>query len=184
MGALNGALIYAARQGSGTLTFDSRGENKETVAAFAARCSMSIPFFFFPVTVDGRRVFDGGLRNNFPLSRFLVQEPRSNFIALYLGKPNNSNSRGLIGLDLLNIVIEGEEQRTVDAHRDKVIVIDTSPVGTIDFNLTDIEKQFLIRVGKAAALKFLRSRNFDDGPSEAEVASAYSEAEASRHAVT
>jgi predicted acylesterase/phospholipase RssA len=96
---LKGALVYAARQGSGTLTFDSNGERKDTVAAFAARCSMSIPFFFFPVTVDGRRVFDGGIRENFPLSRFLAQEPRSNFIALYLGKPDNANKRGLISLD-------------------------------------------------------------------------------------
>jgi predicted acylesterase/phospholipase RssA len=183
MSALNGALVYAARQGSGTLTFDSAGERKEAVAAFAARCSMSIPFFFFPVAVDGRRVFDGGLRNNFPLTKFLAQEPRSNFIALYLGKPDNTNSGGLISRDLFNIVIEGEERKTVDAHHDKVIVIDTSPIGTIDFNLADIEKQFLLRVGAAAALKFLHSRNFDDGPSEAEVALAHSQAEATRQAV-
>jgi predicted acylesterase/phospholipase RssA len=144
---------------------------------------MSIPFFFFPVTVDGRRVYDGGLRNNFPLTRFLAQEPRSNFIALYLGKPDNINRRGLIGLDLLNVAIEGEERQTVDAHRDKVIVIDTSPVGTIDFKLSPLEKQFLLRAGKAAALKFLHARNFDDGPGEAEVSLAQSEAEASRQAV-
>ena len=75
MSALNGALIYAARQGSGTLVVDSLGQRGDTAAAFAARCSMSIPFFFFPVTVDGRRVFDGGLRNNFPLTCFLTQEP-------------------------------------------------------------------------------------------------------------
>ena len=31
MSALNGALVYAARQGSGTLTFDSFGERKDTV---------------------------------------------------------------------------------------------------------------------------------------------------------
>ena len=62
---------------------------------------------------------------------------------------------------------EGKEQRTVDVHCDKVITIDNSPVGTIDFNLTDIEKQFLLRVGKAAALTFLHARNFDDGPCEA-----------------
>jgi hypothetical protein len=57
---------------------------------------------------------------------------------------------------------EGKEQRTVDVHCDKVITIDNSPVGTIDFNLTDIEKQFLLRVGKAAALTFLHARNFDE----------------------
>lgn len=183
MSDLDGALIYAARQGSGTLTFDSRGERKESVAAFAARCSMSIPFFFFPVMVDGRRVYDGGLRNNFPLTNFLAHEPRSNFIGLYLGMSNDSNRRSWLIQDLLNIVIEGEEKKTVDAYRDKVIVIDTSPIGTIDFTLTDVEKQFLLSVGRAAATKFLRARNFDDGPSEAEVTTACEQAEASRQAV-
>jgi predicted acylesterase/phospholipase RssA len=183
MSALNGALVYAARQGSGTLTFDSLGERKDTVAAFAARCSMSIPLFFFPVTVDGRRVFDGGLRNNFPLTRYLTQDPRSNFIALYLGKPDNTNRRSSILPDLFNIVIEGEERQTVDAHRDKVIVIDTSPIGTVDFNLAAIEKEFLLRIGRAAALKFWQARKFDDSPSEEEVASAHSQAETCRQAV-
>lgn len=183
MSELNGALVYAARQGSGTLAFDSLGKRRDTVAAFAARCSMSIPFFFVPVTVDGRRVFDGGLRNNFPLTRFLAQEPRSNFIALYLGKPDNTNRRGSILPDLFNIVIEGEERQTVDDHPDKVIVIDTSPVGTIDFNLLAIEKEFLLRIGRAAALKFLQARNFDDSPSEEEVALANTQAETCRQAV-
>jgi hypothetical protein len=135
----------------------ARGMDDFGHAAFQA-------FFFFPVTVDGRRVFDGGLRHNFPLTCFLSQEPRSNFIALYLGKPDNTNRRGLISPDLFNIVIEGEERKTVDARHDKVIVIDTSPVGTVDFNLTDLEKQFLLYVGKAAALEFLHARNLDDDP--------------------
>jgi predicted acylesterase/phospholipase RssA len=183
MSALDGALVYAARQGSGTLTFDSLGERRDTVAAFAARCSMSIPFFFFPVTVDGRRVYDGGLRHNFPLTRFLSQEPRSNFIALYLGKPDNTNRRGSILGDLLNIVVEGEERQTVDAHRDKVIIIDTTPVGTVDFNLSHIEKEFLLRIGQAAALEFLHARNFEGGPSEGDVALAREKAETCRQAV-
>jgi predicted acylesterase/phospholipase RssA len=183
MSALNGALVYAARQGSGTLTFDSLGERKDTVAAFAARCSMSIPFFFYPASVDGRRVFDGGLRNNFPLTRFLAQDPRSNFIALYLGKAENTNRRGSILPDLFNIVLEGEERQTVDAHRDKVIVIDTSPVGTVDFKLADIEKEFLLRIGKAAALEYLHDRKFDDGPSKEDVEAARSRAEDCRQRV-
>lgn len=32
------------------------------------RASMSIPFYFAPVEVDGRLLVDGGLRNNFPVS--------------------------------------------------------------------------------------------------------------------
>ena len=46
MAALQGALIYASRRGTGTIPFRSTGERKEVVAAFAVRCSMSIPFFF------------------------------------------------------------------------------------------------------------------------------------------
>ena len=33
------------------------------------RASMSIPFYFAPVEVDGRLLIDGGLRNNFPVPR-------------------------------------------------------------------------------------------------------------------
>ena len=32
------------------------------------RASMSIPFYFAPVELDGRLLIDGGLRNNFPVS--------------------------------------------------------------------------------------------------------------------
>ena len=183
MSALNGALIYAARQRSGTLTFDSYGERKDTVAAFAARCSMSIPFFFYPVLVDGRRVFDGGLRNSFPLTRYLAQEPRSNFIALYLGKSDNTVRHGMITRDLLEIAIDGEERSTVDTNQDKVVVIDTSPVGTVDFRLSSLEKQFLLLVGRAAALEYLQTKKFDNGPSPDQVLAIKNEAERARKAV-
>ncbi len=175
-----GALVYAARSGSGTISFDSRGDRKETSAAYAARCSMSIPFFFAPAMVDGRRVFDGGLRHNFPLTRYLSQEPRANFIGLYLGKRNDQISRYSISLELLDIVIEGEERATVDRHADKVIVIDTSPIRTVDFDLSEIEKQLLLSVGKASALQFLFERNLDNGPSLDEVTTAISHAESLR----
>jgi predicted acylesterase/phospholipase RssA len=179
MAALRGALIYASRRGTGTIAFDSVGERKQVVAAFAVRCSMSIPFFFFPTHIDGRRVFDGGLRNNFPLKRFLDDHPRSNFIALYLGKPDSRTRRG-IGSELVDIVVEGEERKTVDDNIRNVVVIDTSPIGTVDFRLDTTEKQFLLKVGKAAALHFLDNRKLDDGPSKAEVDAAQADADRSR----
>jgi predicted acylesterase/phospholipase RssA len=171
MAALNGALVYASRPGSGTVIFDSAGERREAPAAFAARCSMSIPIFFAPTSVAGRRAFDGGMRNNFPLARFLNDHPRSNFIALYLGKPDNSNRRW-IGTELLDIWIEGEERQTVDRHIQDVVVIDTSPIGTVDFGMTPTEKELLLKVGKAAALRFLLARNLEDGPSREAVEAA------------
>jgi predicted acylesterase/phospholipase RssA len=176
MADLKGALLYASRWGSGTVIFDSIGERKDSVAAFAVRCSMSIPIFFAPMQVDGRRVFDGGLRNNFPLARFLDDHPRSNFIALYLGK-SDSRIKRFMGLEMLDIMIDGEELKTVDDNKGSVVVIDTSPIGTVDFRLADIDKEFLLSIGRAAALEFLYDRKLDDAPSLPDVEAAQRDAE-------
>jgi predicted acylesterase/phospholipase RssA len=179
MADLQTALVYASRPGAGTIHFDSQGERKEAPASFAARCSMSIPFFFVPKQVDGRRVYDGGPRNNFPLKRFLDDHPNSQCVALYLGKPSNRNRRW-IGSELLDIVIDGEERQVVDSNKERVVVIDTSPVGTVDFRMRNYEKDFLLAVGSSSALRFLLQRNFDEGPDESEVLQAETHAEEMR----
>jgi hypothetical protein len=122
------------------------------------------------------------MRNNFPLARFLTDHPRSHFIALYLGKPDNTNARSF-GSELLDIVLEGEERQTVDKHINNVVVIDTSPIGTVDFGMGPEEKAFLLLVGKAAALKFLFNRKLDNGPPQEEVDRAQNAAEKARQAI-
>ena len=107
MSDLNGAVIYASRRGPGTVIFDSVRERKDTVAAFATRCSMSIPVFFVPPQLDGRPVYDGGLRNNFPVTRFLKDYPGSPFIALYLSA-SNKDEKVWIGSNLIDIAIDGD----------------------------------------------------------------------------
>lgn len=179
---LERAIIYAARAGQGTVTYDSSGPRRETVASFAVRCSMSIPLFFTPMSVDGRRVFDGGLRNNFPLKRFLDTFPNAPFIAIYLGKPDNQNKKRLT-TDLLDIVVDGEERELVDNHPNDVVVIDTSPIGTVDFRLTQDEKRFLLAVGKASALEFLVRRNIEGGPTPEQAQAARADANTRRDLV-
>jgi predicted acylesterase/phospholipase RssA len=183
MKRLDGAVVYASRRGSGLLPFDSKGERKETGAASAARCSMSIPLVFVPEIVDRRRVFDGGLLANFPLTTFLKDHYRSNFIALYLGKPDHKSKR-FFGRELLDIIIDRDDFKTVDENSRSVVVIDTSPIGTIDFGMTAQEKEFLLKVGKAAALQWLVDRKLDDGPAPAEADKAMAEAEAARMLIT
>ena len=152
-------VVYASRWSDGTLPFDSNRERKESLAAFAARCSMSIPYYFIPRKVDNIKVYDGGLRNNFPLREFIETYPQKPFLGLYL--KSNSKKSGFVLIDLLNITIEGEERRLVDENRDKVIVIDTTPVKTTEFNLCDTKKQLLITSGRVSALIFLRD-NYPD----------------------
>lgn len=172
MSKLNGAVIFAAQKGVGTIMFNSMGKGKSTDAAFAARCSMAIPYFFMPQYVNGRPVYDGGIRANFPLANYLAFENRSNFIAMYLGSAEDRRKDGSVALNVLSIALEGEERAIVDANIDKVMVLDTSPIGTVDFNLSSDEKNFLLSVGKAAALAFLAKRQFDEGPTEADVTEA------------
>ena len=146
-------IIYASRIKDGTLVFNSKGERKETHAAFAARCSMSIPYFFTPKLIDGVRVYDGGLRNNFPLRKFVEDNIQNPFIALYL--KSGAKKGGWVLGELLDVAIDGEEVEIVDENIDKVVVIDTHPIATTDFNLTDIKKKFLVLAGKVGALQFL-----------------------------
>ena len=179
---LDCAVIYGARSGQGTITFDSDGQRRETVASFAVRCSMSIPFFFQPVMVEGRRVFDGGLRNNFPLKMFKETNPGIPFLAIYLGNPDNRNRRNILS-EILDIVVDGEERDLVDNHQREVVIVDTRPIGTVDFRLSENEKRFLVAEGRAAALELIASRKLENGPSENDVISARSAADDLRASV-
>jgi predicted acylesterase/phospholipase RssA len=178
---LEGAIIFATQRDEGTIAFDWCGERKEAPASFAVRCSMSIPIIFFPQYLYKRRVYDAGLRTNFPLKAFLESYPGSQFIGLYLRPADNSRD-GLTS-DLLNIVTEGEDRKIVDKNIRNIIVIDTSPVGTVDFALSEKEKELLLRVGQAAALNFLYDRNLDNGPLLEKVTEANRKAEECRTAV-
>ena len=114
--------------------------------------------------LDNRRVFDGGLLHNYPVNIFLQQEKKRKpqasqptFIALYLGsdRPASLKLRSTIA-DILSIWLEKNDARVIDAYRKDTVIIDTDPVSTIDFDLTEEEKDFLVIEGRASALEFLQ----------------------------
>ena len=90
-------VIFAAQRDVGTVRFDSHGENKDALAAFAVRSSMAIPLFFRPTSRDGRAVYDGGLTTTFPLRQFKLSCPNEPFIGVALRstktKPSSLMSR-------------------------------------------------------------------------------------------
>jgi hypothetical protein len=55
--------------------------------------------------------------------------------------------------------VDGEEKQIVDKNRDKVVIIDPSPIKTTDFNLTDTKKQLLIASGRLGALKYMQEHH-------------------------
>jgi predicted acylesterase/phospholipase RssA len=158
----NRAVIYAAQYNHAPITFDTIGERRDSAVHAAVRASLSIPYFFQPQHLDCQWVYDGGLLANYPVSIFLSQERsrkiEPKFIALYLG-PNRPRPlrREWQHRLLLGIWMERDDLEVVDKYRSRTVVIDTHPIGTIDFDLTEQEKDFLVFAGRAAALSFLES---------------------------
>ena len=181
---LNEAVLYACSPGTGTVVFASRGSNQNVEAAFATRCSMSIPFFFRPMMIEQKRVYDGGMRNNFPVAKFLADNPGRPFLALYLGAPLEFRKRTTIFAELLEIWIGGDELAIVDAHGDSVVVIDPRPISTLDFTLTETEAEFLLKAGQSAALRLIHRRKLDGGPSESDVRKAESDVDTLRSRIS
>lgn len=126
----------------------SRGNLQRSI-----RASMSIPFYFAPVEVDGRLLVDGGLRNNFP-----VHNLRERDVDIIIGvdvqrdfhKKEDLNSLAkimdqIIAMTDIDANIKAREE--VDIHiRPKL-----SKYGMMDFNSHDT----IIALGEEAAREFL-----------------------------
>jgi predicted acylesterase/phospholipase RssA len=119
---------------------------------------MSIPLVFIPQKDQGLNVCDGGLRNNFPVSQILNDNPGTDFIGLYLGNPifdGKVKSNSVIS-DVLSIWSESSDHEALKKYEDNIVVIDPHPIRTIDFWLTSEEKEMLLESGKFHALRFLK----------------------------
>ncbi|WP_254508988.1 patatin-like phospholipase family protein [Anatilimnocola floriformis] len=148
--------VYASRRGRRTLKFDSIDADAD--AAYAARCSMSIPYVFVPQKEQGIHTYDGGIHQNFPVEELLRDHPGTEFVSLFLGPEiyETPKSRFVIS-DLLSIWTEGADIETVSRYRDQTVVIDPRPVGTLDFDLSADEKEYLLACGRTGALAHLAS---------------------------
>ncbi|WFU79402.1 patatin-like phospholipase family protein [Bradyrhizobium sp. CIAT3101] len=157
--------ILASQRGKDALILDSANPKYDDMpASYAVRLSMTIPILFTPGENYGQRVLDGGLRNNFPLRHFLSEFPMGNFIGLYLGSERHDNSakRHSLISDILSIVIDAGDVELLRKYQKNIIVIDPQPIGTLDFSLSDRQKNFLVLKGRRAAQRFLRNNSVID----------------------
>lgn len=165
----NRITVYACRQRKRALVFDS-DQKPSTLAAHAARCSMSIPFIFTPAKHDGKLVFDGGVQNNFPILKLREDHGEVPFISLFLGAENFEPIKETSLLQVLKDIVLGQgDDEVVERFRDQTVVIDPRPIGTLDFKLADEEKLFLLTTGRVGAHKhYVRNgiETADDGLSE------------------
>ena len=152
----------------------------------AVRASMSIPFFFEPVTITnadtGRTstLVDGGVLSNYPIDTFdrsdglpprwptigvklLPALPQHDSLMVpLLGAPLLPPVRLLASL--LGTAIVGHDQTRLNQPwvKDRTIQVDTSIVGVTDFDLNDEQKQILYNNGRQAARAFLKTWDWQD----------------------
>lgn len=180
------ATIYASRRGDEYLEFDSHApESRNIPASYAVRCSMAIPFIFQPPSHQGDDVFDGGMQNNYPVDIFLRRHPETEFVGLYL-LPDKDKSLGKppsLLSQLISIWTESSDIKALKDHIADTVVIDPSPISTLHLHLTKEEKDFLLKEGRSAALRFLYKRKLPNGPTESDVQEAEEQTRQARHEV-
>jgi predicted acylesterase/phospholipase RssA/drug/metabolite transporter (DMT)-like permease len=158
------AIIFASHPLLGTLVFDSSGENQSARIQDAVRLSASLPGFFVPGEHEGHRIYDGGLLHNFPVEVYQRVRPTKvvaqgdNFIAVYLGIPADTESQRFWFLDVLQILFRRDDRILLQKHENRSLLVETAPVGTRDFQLDAVEKDWLVSQGRLAALGFLRDQ--------------------------
>lgn len=143
----------------------------------AVRASASIPFFFEPVELAGTHgvatLVDGGLLSNYPINVFdrLDEDPPRwptigiRLDALGLDRPRPVRAvRGPVemGISLVHTSIEAcQAEHVLDpCNIARSVYVHTRDVGTIDFDLTDEQKDYLLGSGSAAARDFLRGWDY------------------------
>jgi predicted acylesterase/phospholipase RssA len=148
--------VYACRRDQDPLKYDKEDPaTRGKAAAFVARCSMSIPLLFTPEKEEGLNVLDGGMRYNYPV-RETVGKDETPFIGLYLGRRTyEGRIKTSLIRDILNIWTEASDVAALREYRKQTIIIDPGPISTLNFALSEIEKDLLLKAGRSAALDFL-----------------------------
>lgn len=144
--------------------------------AVAARISMSIPFFFAAVRINGERYADGGLLNNYPIRLFDVEKyvvgnfsekPLHNPYTLGLRVdsqeeidndhqlPNKTNNIFSYTTAVMTTIYNSLQNSHV-THDDwrRTVCIPTGSVSTTDFSMEQRTKEFLVQQGAQAVRNY------------------------------
>jgi NTE family protein len=157
----------------------------EQSVADAVRASMSIPFFFRPVTLTGAggltsTLVDGGILSNFPIDSLDRTDRRSprwpSFGVTVLPNLPEGNDKVIPALapirllgpphlleSVITTVLVGRDQAYLSQPwvSARTIRVDSTDVGFLDFDISDNEIEALYVKGYAAAEKFLAGWDWD-----------------------
>ncbi len=139
----------------------------------AVRASMSIPFFFRPVTFTtpaGKVTWvDGGMLSNFPITVFDRSDGQvgrwptwgiklsARPAAVQVDQPSGSDVE--LAISCLRTLLAGWDRYHLDDERvtERTMFVDTGTVSSTDFAITPAMQQQLFVAGQAAASAFLQT---------------------------
>jgi NTE family protein len=138
--------------------------------------SMSIPFFYEPVTIrnvttnQASFIVDGGLLSNFPVwlfdsDRDVPEWPTFGFKLVEPEEGTPHQIKGPVSLlaALFSTMMEAHDARYIkDEHFTRTIPIPTLGVGTTDFDISREKSEALYQSGREAAEKFFATWDFVD----------------------
>ncbi len=153
------------------------GANPEDLdVALAVRMSMSIPFFYEPMTIKNIKtglshyIVDGGILSNFPVWLFDSEGVEGSWptFGFKLVEPGTESGychiRGPISLlsALFSTILEAHDSRYIkDKNFARTIPIPTVGVGTTEFNLSKKKSDALYQSGRQAAEKFFATWDYE-----------------------
>ncbi len=140
----------------------------DQLVADAVRASMSIPFFYEPVNLDGNYLVDGGMLSNFPIALFdstpdwptfgikLSAKPDANMVA------NQINNTLDFAKAIIATAINAHDQMHIDdpCTQARTMFVETFKYKATDFDIKPEDQAILFASGQAAAKKFLQTWNF------------------------
>ncbi len=119
---------------------------------------MTIPGLFVPQRWQGKMVLDGGMRNNFPLNKFVAANPEVDFVAIYLLPKQGAKEPGLLGTIVQIYEGRGQEKEALEKFAEKIVRVDPNPVSFLDFGLNAEKKKLLLDAGRRGAEEFLAQK--------------------------
>lgn len=161
----NELMIVASSSGqSSTHVFNKPDDKIE----FAVRCSMAIPGFFESQRLGRDVIYDGGLVANFAYDKFAEIYSDTRPIGMYLHDGADINRESDLPQNIFSVIrhlfriYQGQDETTIiQENKASIVTIDTSPIGTIDFNLSELDMEFLSESGRVAVMRYLIEEDHD-----------------------
>ncbi|HSX29083.1 MAG TPA: patatin-like phospholipase family protein [Candidatus Saccharimonadales bacterium] len=140
----------------------------DQLVAHAVRASMSIPFFYEPVTLQGNYLVDGGLLSNFPITIFDDHNEWPTFgiklsaKAEALTKMNPVTNSLQYALAILSTALNAHDALHIDdpCTQMRTIFVDTFDIKATDFAISTADQARLLQSGQKYAKVFLNTWDF------------------------